>query len=173
MPTFVEEYRTKDKTTWPKGPWDDEPDKVVWVDETTGLDCMIVRNHQGSLCGYVGVGKDHEYYNVDYDTIDVDVHGGLTFSDSCQTGSPEVVVRHIPQPGRSDDIWWLGFDCAHYGDKSPYVLKLYLDPDDESPYVLKLYSDYGIPDPEAMYRDLDYVIKECESLAAQLSSKTT
>ena len=26
---------------WGEGPWNNEPDHAVWVDEATGLDCMI------------------------------------------------------------------------------------------------------------------------------------
>ena len=53
---FVEELHVVDKTTWAEGPWKDEPDKVVGVDEATGLDCMIVRHDEyGHFCGYVGV----------------------------------------------------------------------------------------------------------------------
>lgn len=44
------EYRTIDKTGWPIGQWTNEPDKVQWIDEATGLDCLIVR-HRG--CGHL------------------------------------------------------------------------------------------------------------------------
>ena len=26
---------------------------------------------------------------------------------------------HIPLPGESDNVWWLGFDCGHYMDVQP------------------------------------------------------
>lgn len=26
-----------DKSSWARGPWDEEPDKAQWVDESTGL----------------------------------------------------------------------------------------------------------------------------------------
>ena len=48
----------------PPGPWDNEPDKIQWVDETTGLDCLMVRNWWGSWCGYVGVPEGHPLYEV-------------------------------------------------------------------------------------------------------------
>lgn len=31
------EYRTKDKSTWGDGPWQQEPDKKQWQDAATGL----------------------------------------------------------------------------------------------------------------------------------------
>ena len=45
------EYRTIDKSQWGEGPWQDEPDKIQWQDEETGLPCLIVRGHMGFLCG--------------------------------------------------------------------------------------------------------------------------
>lgn len=58
------EFRTVDKTTWGDGPWMNEPDKCWWIDEETGYWCMIVRNGEvtGALCGYVGVPKNHRYF---------------------------------------------------------------------------------------------------------------
>jgi hypothetical protein len=61
-----------------------------------------------------------------------------------------------------DDVFWLGFDCAHAGDLSPAM-------------EARMRS-YGIPSlqgPEfgafrEVYRDLPYVRAEIESLAGQL-----
>ena len=112
---FVEEYRTEDKAGWGEGPWQDEPDKVVWVDPATGLDCMAHRNRSGAWCGYVGVPAGHPAYGQDYDNVDVDCHGGLTFAAGCQeTGDPAHGICHVPQEGRPAEVWWLGFDCAHF-----------------------------------------------------------
>lgn len=77
------EYRTIDKSEWGPGEWQDEPDKKQWRDEATGLPCLIVRNGSGALCGYVGVPRNHVYYGSDYDKVDVEVHGGLTFAGKC------------------------------------------------------------------------------------------
>jgi hypothetical protein len=52
----------------PAGEWDNEPDKIQWLDEDTGLDCLMVRNHFGSWCGYVGVTEGHPLFGVGYDT---------------------------------------------------------------------------------------------------------
>ena len=54
------------RENWVDGPWRDEPDKVIWTDPETGLDCMILRNRTGVLCGYVGVPSTHPWYGVDY-----------------------------------------------------------------------------------------------------------
>ena len=95
-----------DKKTWPQGTWTDELDELVWIDEATNLACHIVRGPVGALCGYVGVPEGHPMFNVPYENVDVDVHGGLTYSRL-----------------RDDGLWWLGFDCAHYDDIAPGMMQ--------------------------------------------------
>jgi hypothetical protein len=149
------EYTTIDRSEldWPSGPWDGEPDKVQWPDEATGLPCLAVRHQSsGHWCGYVGVGSDHRYYGINYDDCQVEVHGGLTFASHCQPGGFESSgVCHLPEPGESGEVWWLGFDCAHAWDLSPW------------------YQARGLNCPLDVYRTLDYVKDECKSLAAQLA----
>jgi len=55
-----------DKTSWPRGEWDLEPDKVFWYDETK-LPCLIIRGFVGALNGYVGVPIYHPTYGLSYD----------------------------------------------------------------------------------------------------------
>jgi len=141
-----------DKSSWPRGPWDSEPDKVQWTDPATGLPCLAVRNpRSGNWCGYVGVSSGHPAYHQGYDAVDVEVHGGLTFAGSCQENSPEPRICHTPEPGEPDDVWWLGFDCAHVFDLSP------------------AYKALLAPITGDVYRSLGYVRWECTSLAQQLS----
>jgi hypothetical protein len=149
----------------PDGPWVDEPDKIQWVDEATGLDCLIVRNRTGALCGYVGVPESHPAYGVDFDDMyekypDINVHGGLTFSNVCAEDEGDEAVCHVPYPGRSANVWWLGFDCAHAWDLVPGMLVLHA----------------ALPDlPQRrgdVYRDVDYVRAQVTELAAQLASAT-
>lgn len=167
-------WTTIDKSDWGHGLWQDEPDKVQWVDETTGLDCLIVRTPLGHLCGYVGVPPDHPWHGVDYggctkghshgedddivwcdwtpDNI-IRVHGGLTFAAGCQeSDDPSTGICHVPAPGRPDDVWWFGFDHAHLGDLSPGMRR------------------WGRTDGgRDVYRDLGYARRECGRLAAQLA----
>ena len=90
-----------DKATWGPGPWQDEPDKEQWADEATGYPCLIVRNRLGALCGYVGVPEGHPWHGKDYDDIEPcpDVHGGLTYADSCQEGPEGETICHVAAPG--------------------------------------------------------------------------
>jgi hypothetical protein len=149
-----------DKSAWPRGPWDSEPDKLQWTDETTGLPCLIHRaGVSGSLCGYVGVSTGHPWYEKDYDAVKVTVHGGLTFADFCQPASENGSgICHVPEPGESERVWWLVFDCAHAFDLSPRIESLR-----PKPKRRKLLTD----DDE--YRDIDYVRAECVALAAQVA----
>ena len=103
--------------TLPDGPWHSESDHEDFR-SPGGLPCILHRSSLGAWCGYVGVPPGHPWHGKDYgDLTDPfpEVHGGLTYSDRCQ--GP---ICHIPQPGESDDVWWLGFDCNHSGDLSLY-----------------------------------------------------
>lgn len=155
------EYRTIDKSQWGEGPWQNEPDKIQWQDEETGYPCLIHRAHKelGHLCGYVGVPHGHPAYNKDYAAVpDIDVHGGLTFAGPCQSGPDESHgICHKPEPGEPDDIYWLGFDCAHLWDYAPAMVA----------GVRARGISYGEND---VYRDIAYVTSECQKLAKQLKA---
>jgi hypothetical protein len=71
-----------------------------------GFPAYICKRAFGIWCGYVGVQKGHSAYAAHYDNVDVDVHGGLTFSGRLPYVKP-------------NDIWWLGFDCGHFDDFIP------------------------------------------------------
>lgn len=142
-------WNTVDKSEWVRGEWDGEPDKAHWVDPETNLDCLIVRGPTGALCGYVGVPDGHKMYESEYEGIEVDVHGGLTFSDHCQPGDDDSSGVCNPKDGASNDnVWWLGFDCAHAGDFIP-----------ARPPIILI---------ESAYKNFDYVKSEVESLAKQM-----
>lgn len=130
--TFTEKYNNMvNRSSWAAGPWDVELDKAVWAHE--GVDCMIKRNALGAWCGYVGVKKGQhlfgvEYYNVN--TVDTDIHGGLTYSAECFGD-----ICHQSEDG--DHVWWFGFDCCHSFDFYPGDTRMFASPshDDVSRYV--------------------------------------
>jgi hypothetical protein len=148
-----------DRSDWPSGPWDTEPDKVQWPDSDTGLPCLAVRNSSGAWCGYVGCPEDHPLHGMGYDDVyaaghDIEVHGGLTFAGPCTPGTaPGKGICHIPGEGESDNVWWLGFDCAHYRDLMPAMSSMFQD--------------------EGIYRDWDYVKSECANLTRQIAQATS
>ena len=147
-----------DKSAWGPGPWQDEPDRVDFVH--AGFACLANRrgDELGHWCGYVGVPKEHPAYGKQGEDVDVEVHGGVNYAHKC-AGE----ICHVPAPGMPDDVWWLGFDCAHAGDLAPGLRA-----------VLRR---VGIPDREQSifrdeYRTLAYVRREIESLAEQLAALT-
>ncbi len=132
-----------------KGPWDGEPDRLEF--RSHGFACLAKRNMvMGFWCGYVGLPPEHPLYGKDYnqveETHDIRVHGGLTYSALCNEA---IGICHKPAPGEPEDLFWLGFDCAHGGDLEPAIRAL----------------GFGF---HAVYRDLEYVKQECEQLADQL-----
>lgn len=154
------EWTNMDKADWPDGPWMTEPDKEQWTDEATGLPCLIKRNGMGALCGYVGVSEGHPWFAKDYDDMEADVHGGLTYADFCQEDMDEGhSICHVVDPGEPDRVWWLGFDCAHCGDLIPGCIR---DTDlNPARAFLEGYSAGEV------YRDRAYVKQQCAQLAAQ------
>jgi len=149
-------WNTMDKADWPSGEWDNEPDKAHWVDESTGLDCLIVRNQLGGLCGYVGIPDGHKYFEKGYDDVhddtDIDVHGGLTFADKCSDETDESKgICHSKECAANDNVWWLGFDCIHGGDLAPSSIP------------------HALFDSGDVYRDFDYTKNQVTQLAKQLA----
>lgn len=58
-------YTFIDKSEWPRGEWDSEPDKMQFT-TAAGLPALIVRGPVGALCGYVGVDEKHTLHGVSY-----------------------------------------------------------------------------------------------------------
>lgn len=131
-----------DRSRFPPGEWDSEPDELFWVDAETGLECWIHRSFLGSLCGYVGVRQGSRLHGIKYSAGDVEgvrVHGGLTFSGSLTEATA--------------GMWFFGFDCAHFSDYAPGM---------HVPGLSHDYRDIGV------YRDIAYVQREVASLALQI-----
>ena len=61
-----------------------------WFDDSCGFDLWY--------CGYVCIPATHKLFKVPYQDLDIDCHGGLTYSE------------------KEGKDWVIGFDCAHCGD---------------------------------------------------------
>lgn len=127
-----------------------------WV-TGAGLRAAIVIHPSGHRCGYVGVPEGNQYHGKDYNDVDADVHGGLTFAG----GSEDYPVAN-------KGLWWLGYDCAHLYDAR--------DPELMSGEYKELY-DKGMLrafdfDEGSVIRTLEYCVSQCESLAKQLLEET-
>jgi hypothetical protein len=139
------ETHSVDRSGWPAGPWDDEPDRVEF--EHAGLPCLLNRGGDGAWCGYAAVPPGHPLHGQGYDVPAVEVHGGLTYANECAGA-----ICHVPKPGEPDDVWWFGFDCAHAWDLTPETVR------------------YGGCLPDAVYRTMAYARRATERLAEQLAA---
>ena len=67
-------------------------------------------NYGTHPCAYVMIPKDSKYFKKDFGEIDINVHGGLTYSNN-----------YLPFVAKNDETgWYIGWDYAHYGDYVGY-----------------------------------------------------
>ena len=86
-------------------------DNVKWfVKEMPQLFALDFHMSRGWGNGYVAIPKGHPWYGVSYWDLfqDIDIHGGLTFSQT----APNWAEEH----GFDPEDWVIGFDTAHFGD---------------------------------------------------------
>lgn len=186
------EYRTIDKSSWPRGEWDHEPDKRQWQDEATGLPCLIVRQRDsGHLCGYVGVPKSHALHGRDYGQEIVATQAML--GSPCNPDKTSIIslfassLRGIDGAIRLDCLaqvhGGLTFadKCQPTGDESRDVCHVAESPEEDGVWWFGfdcMHCDdmYGMAYPggrarltnRGTYRTFEYVAAECADLAAQL-----
>lgn len=148
---------------WPDyrdGPWTAEPDRVEF--EHKGFPCLMTRGPTGHWCGYVAVAPGHPWHKKTGSKLRIRVHGGITYTRECHGH-----VCHVPKPGEPDNVWWVGFDCAHWGDRRPEDSR-------QGSAMEQLLGDGWCFMREAhAYRDVAYVKAECESLAGQAHRSLT
>lgn len=119
------------------------PDHILDTGFCNGFNWLIAHNGIGFRCGYVEIPDSHPWYQKDYNAIDASVHGGLTYSE-----------QGINENGTPDNTWWIGFDCAHYGDAA-----------DPSLPAGQSYSMFGFN--TGTIKDNRYVGEECIRLCEQ------
>ena len=103
-----------------------------------GYQAEVVATPMGHRCGYVTVPEGHHCAGKDYDELDVDVHGGLTYALDNQ----------------------FGFDCAHWDDaKDPALM---------SDRHRNIYERWPMIGETGTVKTLEFCVAECEKLAAQL-----
>ena len=158
--------------------------------EYNGYRCVTIFGDLGHRCGYVGVPVGHPLYGKECDDqIDIlfsEIEGEpigkrgviplvLAASD------PEEKVRmdlyfnvhgSLTYAGENhpveSDLWWLGFDCGHAGDRRDLdkVLELW----GNNPRIQqRIEIDKQYPfDKDYPIRELDYVQQECRNLVDQI-----
>jgi hypothetical protein len=121
-----------------------EPDSWLHI-EDDGLVMAAARGSGGAWCGYLGIPKTMA--NAYDHAKGVRVHGGLTYEG---TESPRslstTTVMALSVSGHEMPVFWIGFDCAHFGDLVPE----------------HGWSEGGI------YRDLEFVRGEIQRMADQV-----
>lgn len=85
----------------------------VWAKENTHLTRAFSDFGWGN--GYVIIPEGHPLHGMHYDKIhdqyNINVHGGLTFSELAQNCVPLGLPKNI-----NETSWVIGFDTCHYGD---------------------------------------------------------
>lgn len=106
---------------------------------------FVVYQHPigGHLNGYVLLNHEDRIEN----SLDIECHGGITFEGN--------LAEIIPvQPGN-----WIGFDCTHYGDMSPFL---------NEQLAARGY-DFAVS-YEEVWRDQKFVEDNCKQIIDQLEN---
>lgn len=165
------------------------------------LRCVVVFTSMAHRCGYVGFDKTNLLYGKNYsekfkllklddikdqelgkrsamtlfafDTDEeytspdcyFDVHGGITFASGGEDSQYPV----------DSNLWWFGFDCAHYNDGKDYITAKEYFKDNESVLNRIIQTE----EVDNMYptggeiRTKEYVEQECKNLADQIIGLVT
>lgn len=94
---------------------------------------FFIVNYGTHPCAYVEIPKNHKYFGIGYDEIDIYVHGGLTFSNNDFFYNPIVI----------ENKWFIGWDYAHYGDYIGHSIKFekFYSEDDHKWTTEKMFED--------------------------------
>jgi hypothetical protein len=74
--------------------------------------------------GYVFLPRNHPFYGKDYDELNIDVHGSLTFGEKFKSSYFHQWIEDKEYYGdvnldnylKLNEYWVIGFDTAHSGD---------------------------------------------------------
>ncbi len=124
---------------------------------------LITFNDMGFRCGYVAIKENHKLYNNDdYDSLDLNVHGGVTFFDKSDYILYESMIKN------SCNDKWIGFDAGHAYDGHDLELsKKYFNINDtKNKYGYLFWLDSMRMNQEV--RTKEYMIEQCKILIDQL-----
>jgi len=138
---------------------------------------IIVLNKVGHRCGYVAIPPEHKYAQTpmeqrdflgsgrkrphwDYDSLDIDCHGGLTFM------APNHSLKDLLDVACND--MWIGFDCGHCDDMcdTEAFRKYFGDEEMESKFSFFDAMDHGL-DSQSV-KDYNFAEQECWNIIEQL-----
>jgi len=146
-----------DKSDWGPGPWQSEPDLLMWrAKAPPHYRCQVSRNYFGSLNGYVAIPPGHPAHGIHFRDARIrglPSHRGFTWAGEATAGH-----------------WVLGFDCGHGFDTQPasnararrngWLPRLMEGKEDDGRSVF--FREH--------YRDLPYLRAVVEALAAALGA---
>lgn len=136
---------------------------------------LIVLNTNGHRCGYVAIPPEHPYSNTpeeersffggkkykhyDYDSLNINCHGGLTFM------SPTHGLKDLLDVPCNDI--WIGFDCGHLGDSCDIKLFKKYFGEEEAKEKESFFNamDFG---EISHVKDFGYVEEQCHYIIDQL-----
>lgn len=124
--------------------------------EYKGFPCAVLMQPLCFRTGYVGIPKGHQAYGKDYNFLDIDCHGGLTYSDFNLHGHDRA------------DTWWIGFDTGHFGDGYDFATAeaLFQGNEEVLRYVAQtkeFFENYPLPP-----MTLEYCELQCRNIVDQL-----
>ena len=105
--------------------------KIIAVKHGTykNYDYMVLNIRGTHFCAYIRLPESHPFYQLPYEAIDLDCHGGLTFSEMTdfenvrlRVWDPWSGLWWIPGRWVEEKVkkgYWIGWDYAHDGDFSP------------------------------------------------------
>lgn len=124
-----------------------------------GYEYLITFTSHGTRCGYVAIPDGHRG-----DCVDINCHGDITFS-----GTDHGAKDLLPIP--CNDLW-IGFDCAHYGDKHDYeTAKKYFGKEGRFDAIMEIHKDVEALenlDPMFSHKTFEFVELECKYIIEQL-----
>lgn len=125
-----------------------------------GYECVVLFTNMGHRCGYVGISANNKFYEKKDKEDILSSHGGITFAGRLELDDERV----------SESLWWLGFDCAHAGDKPDYEKAIeYFGSDNHIMRSLqqRMIIDKRFPRWRTM-RTQEYVERCCKELVEEL-----
>jgi hypothetical protein len=159
----------------PEGDWIAVEGGGVYKDH----EYLIVLNKVGYRCGYVAIPPEHPFSNTpeeersfmggrkykhyDYDSLDIDAHGGLTFM------APNHGLKDLLTIPCND--MWIGFDCGHcYDSPDVKAFEKYFGKQARESQQ-SFFSAIGSESYDCTIKNYDYAESECHSIIEQLIQK--
>jgi hypothetical protein len=122
-----------------------------------GFRCVVVGIYMGHRCGYIAIPKGNELYGKDYDEINIDIHGGLTYAEYSENDYPVKT---------DENLYWIGFDCAHCGDaKDLDLIKSFGEDNKDIQMILDMEARYPI---RGKVRTVEYVEEQLIDAVKQI-----